>query len=239
MEAITVIGACVLGASVAGYVAYKKYYNSEETKTESNEDGPKNNEIQIPKEPIIEDKVKNNVIYIEKEVPPKVKINIGYAFSKAKQRPEQKLMEVIDNAKSKLDIAIYTITDEIIVDRIISASNRGVKVRIITDYDMSKNIPKNQWQRKVLRMMDNCGIPIKINKYNGFMHLKVTIADDLIVTTGSYNYSKAARTKNAEILVVIDNEKTAKEWATEFESMWNDWENYIEYAQLDSIRTTA
>ncbi|WP_051074193.1 phospholipase D-like domain-containing protein [Effusibacillus pohliae] len=61
------------------------------------------------------------------------------------------------------------------------------------------------------------------------MHLKVTIADKSVVTTGSFNYSTAASTTNDEVLVVLRDVEMAKAWDTEFERMWSDKENFKDW----------
>lgn len=54
------------------------------------------------------------------------------------------------------------------------------------------------------------------------MHLKVTIADKVVVTTGSFNYSAAASTTNDEVLVVITDAAMAQTWSKQFQRMWDD-----------------
>jgi len=131
---------------------------------------------------------------------------------------EKLLIEVIKSAKSTLDIAIYSLTDPDIVGAIKDAKKRGVNVRIITD----KQQAAGKTQTEALKLLGSAGIPIKINSHSGLMHLKMTIADKKIATTGSFNYSKAASESNDEILVVIRNADVAKNFTAEFEKMWND-----------------
>ena len=147
---------------------------------------------------------------------------IQYYFPRAGQHPDKELINIINNTKSNLDIAIYSITDKDIVNAIISAKNRGITVRIISD----KVESKNKYQKQELQLLKNAGIPIKINNHRGIMHLKVTIADNSIVTTGSYNYTEAATKYNDEVLVVINNGKVAQDFDAEFEVMWNDNSNF-------------
>lgn len=61
------------------------------------------------------------------------------------------------------------------------------------------------------------------------MHMKVSIVDGSIVTTGSYNYTESASTENDEVLVVICNTKAAADFEAEFQSMWNDTSDYRNY----------
>ena len=60
------------------------------------------------------------------------------------------------------------------------------------------------------------------------MHMKVSIIDKSVVTTGSYNYSQSASTINDEVLVVIHDSGIASKWDDEFQQMWNDTKNYSE-----------
>ncbi len=74
----------------------------------------------------------------------------------------------------------------------------------------------------MLKSLVKAGIPVKIDTHSGLMHLKVTIADGKIATTGSYNYTKSAEETNDEVFVVLRDEKAAQDFGTEFEKMWND-----------------
>ncbi|WP_234121189.1 phospholipase D-like domain-containing protein [Clostridium hydrogenum] len=151
--------------------------------------------------------------------------NISYYFPRDNGQPDKRLIDIINNSKSSLDIAIYSITKKDIVDSIISAKKRGLIVRLITDGKESES----KSEAKELSLLKNAGIPIKVNTHTGLMHLKVTIADSKIVTTGSYNYTNDASFKNDEVLVVLNDVTVAKQFETEFTRMWNDNSNFKEY----------
>ena len=150
---------------------------------------------------------------------------VEYYFPRAGQDPVQPLVNVINSANSSLDIAIYSLTKSDIVDAIAAAANRGVTVRVITDREESGD----KYQAKELLVLSNAGIPIKINSHKGLMHLKVTIADDKTVTTGSYNYTDEATYDNDEVLVIINDQNIAQNWDNEFQSMWTDETDYQDY----------
>lgn len=149
--------------------------------------------------------------------------DLEWAFTQADQHPEKLLISVIDSSKTSLDIAIYSLTKPDIVNAIKNAKNRGVNVRIITDKIQSAG----KTQSEALKILGSAGIPIKINKHSGLMHLKVTIVDNKIATTGSYNYSQAASTDNDEVFMVIRNANVAKSFENEFEHMWNDTQGFV------------
>lgn len=151
--------------------------------------------------------------------------NVTYYFPRAGQAPEPALVSVINGAKSTLDIAIYSITDTSIENAIVNAENRGVTVRVITDSECARNSS----QANILNALENDGIPVKINTHSGLMHMKVTIADKSIATTGSFNYTYSAETENDEVFVVIKNASLATGFDNEFSTMWNDTNNYGNY----------
>lgn len=208
MDGLAILGGALIGVAVGGVITLKCI---KVDKLDTKENNHLRNRTEI----------KNSII--------------KYYFTKTTQKPDQKLIEVIDNSKSKLDIAIYTLTEKEIVKRIIYASKRGVKVRIISDNKQSQK----EWQRRVLADIIETDIPVKVNTHDGYMHLKITIADETTVTTGSFNFTKAAKTRHDEVLVVIDDEKLAKEWSTHFDTMWNDTNNYRVYAPYCYTKKSA
>jgi phosphatidylserine/phosphatidylglycerophosphate/cardiolipin synthase-like enzyme len=147
---------------------------------------------------------------------------LSYFYSKSKLSPQNQLIKIIDDAKESIDIAVYYITETKIVTHLCTATKRGIKVRIITDQDDS-------YQQSALEKIMNAGIPIKINTYEGKMHLKNMIIVQKIITSGSYNFTQNAEKKNEEVLIISDDKKVAKEWSEKFEEMWNDNINYSPY----------
>jgi phosphatidylserine/phosphatidylglycerophosphate/cardiolipin synthase-like enzyme len=140
---------------------------------------------------------------------------------------EQLLIDVINSSKKTLDIAIYSLTDVDVLAAIKDAKKRGVSVRIITD----KTQAGGKSQTEALKILGSAGIPTKINSHSGLMHIKMTIADNNVATTGSFNYSASASETNDEILMVIRNKDVAKNFTSQFESMWKDDKRYktVEY----------
>lgn len=148
--------------------------------------------------------------------------NVQWAFTQEDQHPEQRLIEVIKGAQQSLDIAIYSLTYPDIVGAIRDASRRGVAVRVLTDRIQSSG----KTQKEALKLLGSAGVPIKINKHSGLMHLKMTVADRQVATTGSFNYSKAASTTNDEMLVVLRDAAAAEAFAAAFERAWADKDGY-------------
>ena len=79
---------------------------------------------------------------------------------------------------------------------------------------------KKVWVIKQLDKLKELRIPIKENIHKGKMHLKIIIADNKMVTTGSYNYTGAATYDNDELLLIITNSGIAADFTKEFNAMW-------------------
>lgn len=148
--------------------------------------------------------------------------NVQWAFTQGGEHPEKLLIDVIQGAKETLDVAIYSLTYPDIVAAIRDAHRRGVAVRLLTDRIQASG----KTQKEALKLLGSAGIPIKINSHSGLMHLKMTVADRKVATTGSFNYSKAASTTNDEMLVVLRDETVAASFEEAFERAWEDQKGY-------------
>jgi phosphatidylserine/phosphatidylglycerophosphate/cardiolipin synthase-like enzyme len=151
--------------------------------------------------------------------------NIQYYFTRANGHPDQQLIKIINSATKTLDIAIYSITKDDIVNAIIQDKQKGITVRLMTDRIESKS----KSESKELALLSNADIPIKINSHSGLLHMKASIIDDKIVTTGSYNYTNNASTQNDEVLVILNDSSVTQGFESEFNAMWNDTNNYTNY----------
>lgn len=144
------------------------------------------------------------------------------AFTQAGQKPEQLLIRTLQEARTSIDIAINAINHDEIVKAILEARIRGIQIRIITDRSESANAP----QAEKLKSLLEGGIPIKENSRKGLMDLKLSIIDEQAAATGSFNYTVNAATNNDEMLVVVRDSAAVKQWKQQFETMWNDTDNF-------------
>lgn len=143
--------------------------------------------------------------------------NTDVYFPRRGDDPASALAALYLSTNSTLDIAIYSLTHPQVVKAIGDAYKRGIPVRIITD----KIQAAGATQKHAMNDLLTIGIPIKIDSHSGLMHLKMSIIDNSIATTGSYNYSKGASEDNDEILLVIKEPWFAQICQMEFNRMWN------------------
>lgn len=123
----------------------------------------------------------------------------------------------ISQARSSIDICVFTVSDNIIVDKLIDAWERGVKVRIVTDND-------KQYDRgsDIFRMKEK-GIPIRTDRTPDHMHHKFALFDQEVLIFGSYNWTRSAALNNNEDLVVTNDKKLISGYKDEFSKLWEDF----------------
>ena len=120
----------------------------------------------------------------------------------------------INDANQSIYVVIYSFTHVGISDALIRAKERGVDVRVLFDYDQAAG------SSSVDEKLAAAGIPIVRRNGPGYMHNKFTVIDGNLVSTGSFNYSNNADTKNDENLVFIWSAEIAKKYKADFDKLW-------------------
>jgi phosphatidylserine/phosphatidylglycerophosphate/cardiolipin synthase-like enzyme len=148
----------------------------------------------------------------------------------ANVRLDSLLCTYINNTEYSIDCCVYNFTEIKVRDALISAHNRGVEIRFITD---------NENMNLIIDSLINAGIPVIDDNfsilYNGYynMHNKFFVFDyrdssslqDDIVWTGSCNISNWSFINNAENVITIHDNKISKAYTEEFEEMWGSNNN--------------
>ncbi len=146
-------------------------------------------------------------------------IEIYYAPEDA---PVDRLVKLYDGARRYIYVAVYGLTYPPAVKALIAAKKRGVDVRIMTDRE-KLNDPK---QRAALEALRLAGIPIRVNRHDGLMHLKQVVVDDELNTSGSVNQTSSGNRYNDERLDVITDRATSIKAREKFLGMWKDQSRY-------------
>ena len=144
------------------------------------------------------------------------------------------VVKAIGEAKQTLLVSAYSFTSKDIAEALLEAKKRGVTVKIILD--------KSQVSQKYSSstFFANQGFDLRIDVKHAIYHDKVMIIDDKTVMTGSFNFTKAAETKNAENLLVLrDNPALAKLYTQDW---WFNWQQAIprdEFVNKRNLRAQA
>jgi phospholipase D len=114
------------------------------------------------------------------------------------------IAQEIAKAKSSIYVQAYGLTSLAIIHQLKQAKKRGIRVSVLLD---GGNLSDNQ---EVLLELKAASIEVALDKMPGIAHNKIMIIDRHKVITGSFNFTRAADTRHAENLLLIDDVEVAK-----------------------------
>ncbi len=125
----------------------------------------------------------------------------------------QAVVDALNAAKKTILVQAYSFTSVPIAKALVDAKHRGVDVRVILD--------KSQRTERYsgATYLVNEGIPTFIDAAHRIAHNKVMVIDDQEVITGSFNFTKAAESGNAENVLLILH---APELAARYTANWKE-----------------
>jgi phosphatidylserine/phosphatidylglycerophosphate/cardiolipin synthase-like enzyme len=141
--------------------------------------------------------------------------SLGVYFS-PEDHIQQQLLDLINIAQSKIEFLGYSFTANALADALIEKSKQGVVVRGVMDAVQAGSNIGTEYDR-----FRQAGLDVRLASTIGAMHHKVFIIDGVMVTVGSYNFTKSAEENNDENLLVIHDPKIAAEYQAEFERIYS------------------
>lgn len=127
--------------------------------------------------------------------------------------PDWRLVEAIDQAQFRVDIAAYLINLWSVRDALLRAHRRGVTVRVVTETDHIKG--------EGIQTLIGAGIPVVGDGGPGLMHQKFVIIDGEGVWTGSMNLTIQGVYQNDNNLIHIQSGPLSENYTVEFEEMFS------------------
>jgi len=117
----------------------------------------------------------------------------------------QAIRQLIDHARTRLDIMNPYVTDADMIQRIIAAAKRGVKVRIVVS-QTSNNAQATAALKEHYSALIDAGV--QIWEYPGaVVHAKIVVADDTVVF-GTVNFDAWSLYRNYEIAMMARSPET-------------------------------
>jgi len=109
------------------------------------------------------------------------------------------ILSQINQAKTEILLQAYSFTSKPIVQALLRAQKRGVKISALLD--------KSNRSRKysAATFLKNMDIPVFIDDKHAIAHNKIMIIDNRVVITGSFNFTMAAENRNAENLLILED----------------------------------
>jgi phosphatidylserine/phosphatidylglycerophosphate/cardiolipin synthase-like enzyme len=108
----------------------------------------------------------------------------------------------VAQAKHEILVLAYSFTNRKITTALIKAHRRGVRVEVVADREQTFNLPQT-----TIRDLLSAQVPIWLDNRFAAAHNKVMVIDGATVITGSFNFTQAAQSKNAENVLVSLNAK--------------------------------
>ncbi|MEL6637733.1 MAG: phospholipase D-like domain-containing protein [Bacteroidota bacterium] len=126
------------------------------------------------------------------------------------------IISYLDRAQQTLDITMYEVENERIINAIVAAADRGVTVRYLSD---------NEGNNEVLSTLSDNNIPVLEGNETGLMHDKFILIDrasvnDSWVMTGSMNHTEANLGWDFNNVICIQDQALANAYFLEFNEMW-------------------
>jgi len=124
------------------------------------------------------------------------------------------VLKFLDTAKQQVLVAGYSITNPVIVEKLIELKTKGLDVEVITDTQQAAGAS----ERQAISTMQAYGVQVFIgkSKYHQLMHCKFIVIDDTASEDGSYNYTKSANYQD-NVAHFNDDPELAKQ----LHSFWN------------------
>ena len=127
-----------------------------------------------------------------------------------------KITSLFRTARKRVDVCVFTITDNRIVEEMVQAHLRKVSIRVISDDDKSLDRGSD------ISRLDDLGVPVRRDRSRHHMHHKYAIFDDSTVLTGSYNWTRSAAEYNEENIIVSDDSRLRALFSDHFEQLWDE-----------------
>lgn len=138
-------------------------------------------------------------------------------FSPTDDALNNAIIPAIESADTTLDVAIFYLTSQEIVDAMLTARSRGANVRVIIDATGASSLYSKHDQ------LCAAGIPVKIENWNGKMHMKALLADGDNMIIGSQNFTSAGNNDNDENTLWIKGGEVSQistDYLTYYNNLW-------------------
>lgn len=109
-----------------------------------------------------------------------------------------RLLQLIQQAKKSLRVAMFTWTRRDLAQAIIQADKRGVNVEVVIDHHSGKGASS-----KIVELLKSKGIRIGLSSGPSLLHHKFLYIDGEILVNGSANWTKAAFTQNDDCFMIL------------------------------------
>ena len=157
-------------------------------------------------------------------------LEVGLVWSSAHSRGQ--MAKLIDAARERLWVQHPKFVDAVILERLIAARDRGVKVRVlcggkhgISDWDVYDTFAS-------LRLLARAGVKVRRQKHLK-LHAKLIVVDGCSALIGSMNIDRSAFDLRRELGIETDAPEVVARCVERFRSDWREAKAYVAPDPLD------
>jgi len=126
------------------------------------------------------------------------------------------VVRTIESARRSVHVAAYSFTSKAIAEALLDAHRRGVDVDVVVDKSQATA------RYTAATFLANEGVPVRMDYRYAIMHDKFIVVDGETVEEGSFNYTAAAESKNAENVLVLHDAAVASSYDKEWNRLWQE-----------------
>lgn len=125
------------------------------------------------------------------------------------------VLDAVAAAHRTIDIEMYVLSDPLVIDGLVQAAGRGLRVRVLLDPGQPQNLV-------TLATLRSAAIDARL--YDAppgtKLHAKLGIFDRAVVVFGSCNWSRSGFTRNHELDLVIHDQRLAAAYLARLDQDW-------------------
>jgi phosphatidylserine/phosphatidylglycerophosphate/cardiolipin synthase-like enzyme len=130
------------------------------------------------------------------------------------------VLHEIDRARCSIDVTVYLISDDAVIEALARAETRGVRVRLIHE---PTPFGGGFGTVEVAEQLQQAGVEVRPGpSHFQFIHAKYLVIDDRVAIVTNQNLTYSAFESNREFGVVTTNRQDVATLAAIFEADWND-----------------
>ena len=126
-----------------------------------------------------------------------------------------RLVEMINSSKTSIDCSIYDIDESSVSDALVAKKNKGLQVRVVTDYIQAGT------KASMVGQLKGADINVIVSpKSSSIMHNKFCVFDNKIVWVGSLNFTLNDAHKNNNNVLIINDKEVAELYTKKIDSFF-------------------
>ncbi len=124
-------------------------------------------------------------------------------------------LAAIADARHSIDIEMFVLSDRLVLEALVAAARRGVRLRILLD-------PTQPQNAAAMAQLQSAGAVVRVYVQAGdeLLHAKLGVFDAGAVLFGSCNWSRSGFTRNHELDLLVRDRTLARAFLSRLERDW-------------------